>query len=65
VDQLLGQAEQRRYGRLVDFPGFGGCSPAMNREAGPLMNCENPTPELDFSGESTHETRMTFPVAPA
>jgi len=33
----------------------------MNREAGLLMNCENPTPGSHFSGESTHETRMTFP----
>ncbi len=31
----------------------------MNREAGLLMNCENPTPGSHFSGESTHETRMT------
>ncbi len=34
----------------------------MNREAGLLMNCENPTPGSHFSGESTHETRMTRPA---
>jgi hypothetical protein len=33
----------------------------MNREASPQMKRENPTPGLDFSGLSTHETRMTFP----
>jgi len=34
----------------------------MNREAGPLMKRENPTPEFDFSRLSSHETRMTSPV---
>jgi hypothetical protein len=34
----------------------------MNREASPLMKRENPTPGLDYSGLSTHETRMTGPV---
>ena len=33
----------------------------MNREAGLLLNCENPTPGSHFSGESTHEQQMTFP----
>ena len=37
-------------------------SPRMNREAGPLMNRENPTPGSHFSGESTHETRTTLAV---
>ena len=31
----------------------------MNREAGPPMKRENPTPGSYFSGESTHETRMS------
>jgi len=39
----------------------GGASPTMNREAGPPMKRENPTPGSHFSGLSTHETRMTFP----
>ena len=33
----------------------------MNREAGLLLNCENPTPGSHFCGESTHEQQMTFP----
>ncbi|MBL1258866.1 hypothetical protein [Methylocystis sp. Sn-Cys] len=37
----------------TDFPGFGGCSPPMKREAGPTMKRENPTPEFDFSWLST------------
>jgi hypothetical protein len=46
--------------RLVDFPGFGGCSPPMNREASPQMKRENPTPVSHFSGLSTDEARMTL-----
>jgi hypothetical protein len=33
----------------------------MNREAGPVMNSENPTPGSHFCGLSTHEAQMTFP----
>jgi len=29
----------------------------MNREAGPLLERENPTPEFHFFGLSTHEAR--------
>jgi hypothetical protein len=29
----------------------------MNREAGPLLKRENPTPEFDFFGLSGHEAR--------
>jgi len=35
----------------------------MNREAGLLLNCENPTPGSHFSGESTHEQQMTGPAS--
>jgi hypothetical protein len=33
----------------------------MTREASPMTKRENPTPGLDFSGLSGHETQMTFP----
>jgi hypothetical protein len=39
-------------------------SPAMNREAGPLMKRENPTPGKAFWVLSSDEMQMTF-VVPA
>jgi len=51
VDQLLSPAALGLGVDLLDFPALGGRSPPMNREAGPLMNRENPTPGSDFPGE--------------
>ena len=66
----VGQPERRRQrvlSRLMDAAlaarpaeaGAGAPGPIMNREAGLFMNCENPTPEFDFLGLSSHETRVT------
>jgi hypothetical protein len=61
VDQLLSPAALGLGVDLLDFPALGDCGPPMKREAGLLMKRENPTPEFDFLGLSTHETRMTIP----
>jgi len=39
--------------------------PRQPDKAGPPMKRENPTPEFNFSGPSSHETRMTGPVVRA
>ncbi|MBG0808195.1 hypothetical protein IY145_02090 [Methylosinus sp. H3A] len=50
---------------MHEYPGFASVSPLMNREAGPAMKRENPTPEFEFCGLSSHETRTTFAISRA